>query len=110
VARGVGTPCTSSTAAIAAPRVIEPSVVMSGNLKTRKLMNTPNANSERMRPTVQAPTRSVISDTGRGNRAERADPAGTADEGALAAADDLAIVVQRHNHLRVTKRTNRRTP
>ena len=36
--------------------MIEPSVVMSGNLKTRKLMDTPSASKDRITPTVQAPS------------------------------------------------------
>src|SRR5208283_5851637 len=52
-ASGGLTPWTSSVAATEAPRVMEPSAVMSGNAKMRKLMNTPSARSERMQPMVK---------------------------------------------------------
>jgi hypothetical protein len=53
-------PATSSTADTPAPKVIEPSAVMSGNSKIRKLMYTPNANNDRMNPIVIAPMTKLI--------------------------------------------------
>src|SRR5262245_27091196 len=50
-----------STAAVQPPKVIEPSTVRSRNEMIRKLIKTPSANSERIRPIVRAPTKSVIS-------------------------------------------------
>jgi hypothetical protein len=47
-------------AATAAPNVNEPSAVISGNEKIRKLMNTPSARIARIRPIVQAPMSSVM--------------------------------------------------
>src|SRR5436309_7826591 len=94
-------PCTSSTAAIAAPSVVEPSAVMSGKRKTRKLMKTPSASSERMRPTLHAPSSSVMSlhlpDRLR-YRCDRADPASAAGELALTDARALAVVAQEMQH------------
>ena len=43
-----------------APRVMEPSVVMSGMEKMRNDTSTPNARSERMRPMIKAPMRRVM--------------------------------------------------
>ena len=49
-----------SAAATAAPSVNEPSAVMSGKAKIRKLMNTPSASSARISPMVQEPMSSVM--------------------------------------------------
>jgi len=54
-------------AATAAPKVVDPSAVMSGNSKIRKLMNTPNASRERMKPMVKAPISRLILGSFRGN-------------------------------------------
>src|SRR5262245_51816913 len=98
VATRGGTSATRSTAAIAAPTVIEPSAVMSGKSKMRKLMNTPIASSERISPIVSAPSSSVM----RGSRADylcdRSEPAGAAREFALAATDGGSVVVQQVEH------------
>ena len=53
-------PRTIKAAATAAPSVNDPSAVMSGNAKIRKLMNTPSASSARISPTVQVPMSSVM--------------------------------------------------
>ena len=60
VASRGSTPRISNVAATAAPSVIEPSAVMSGNAKTRKLMKTPSASNERIKPIVNAPTSKLI--------------------------------------------------
>ena len=57
------TPFTTSAATTAAPSVLDPSAVMSGNSKIRKLINTPNASRERMKPMVIAPIRRLIPDS-----------------------------------------------
>src|SRR5262245_53136876 len=93
------TPCSTSgctfaamrTPATAPPSVIDPSAVMSGNAKMRKLMKTPNASSDRISPMVNAPTTSSMS----GNRR---DPARAAHELALAGTRGAAIVVQEMHH------------
>jgi len=52
----IGCTCaTISTATTAPPSVIDPSAVMSGKEKIRKLMKTPSASSDRMSPMVSAP-------------------------------------------------------
>src|SRR5262245_50235968 len=111
VATDAGAPSTSNTAAVAAPTVIEPSVVMSGNLNTRKLTKTPKASSERMSPTVQAPISSVISSRLGADLGDRRDPTGAAHERALPASHDPAVVVQQVKHalhrLRFEQRADR---
>ncbi len=63
------TPATINAAATAPPSVIEPSAVMSGKSKILKLMNTPSASSDRMRPMVKAPISSSMEVTpGEGRR------------------------------------------
>src|SRR5882762_2304612 len=54
------TPWTSSVAATDAPSVTDPSAVISGKAKIRKLMNTPKASNDRMKPMVNVPTRRLI--------------------------------------------------
>jgi hypothetical protein len=53
-------PLTSSVAATEAPSVIEPSAVISGNAKIRKLMKTPRASRDRMKPIVIEPISRLI--------------------------------------------------
>src|SRR5438552_286893 len=79
---------TSSTPATAPPSVIEPSAVMSGNAKIRKLMKTPNASSDRIRPIVKAPMRRSTL------RSDSRDPARAANQFALAGARRAAVVGQ----------------
>src|SRR5260221_194498 len=52
-------PDTSITAATDAPNVIDPSAVMSGKWKMRKLINTPSASRDKINPMVIAPIRRV---------------------------------------------------
>ena len=85
-------PCTISVAATDAPRVIDPSAVISGNAKIRKLMKTPRASSERMKPMVKVPMRRLISFERSSNLRRRTDPAGAADELALLCPGSLAVV------------------
>src|SRR5579863_348733 len=96
------TPRTISVAATAAPRVIEPSAVISGKAKMRKLMNTPSASSERMKPMVKVPISRLMcvglsvglsSDFGRS-----ADPTRASDEFALLRAGGLASVGEQVEH------------
>jgi hypothetical protein len=54
------TPITNSVAAMAAPSGKDPSAVMSGKLKMRKLINTPNARKERISPIVRDPMSKVM--------------------------------------------------
>ena len=53
-------PATISTAVTAPPSVSDPSVVMSGKLKIRKLTKTPKASSDRISPMVNAPINSSM--------------------------------------------------
>jgi hypothetical protein len=53
-------PLTRRMAARAAPKVIDPSGVMSGKAKIRKLINTPIASNDRIKPIVKAPINNVI--------------------------------------------------
>src|SRR5215471_17629785 len=90
---------TISTAATEPPSVIDPSVVMSGNSKIRKLMKTPNASRARIRPIVSAPMSSSMSGPlAPRRRGDRSQPAGAAHELALAGAGRRAIVVQEVQH------------
>jgi len=65
VARTGLVPLTISAAATAAPSVLEPSAVISGKSKMRKLMNTPNARSERIKPMVKAPMSKLMQSSSR---------------------------------------------
>lgn len=49
------TPARMSAAAVDAPKVNDPSAVMSGKSKTRKLMKMPSANRDKIRPIVMEP-------------------------------------------------------
>src|SRR5262245_3762651 len=82
---------TSSTPVTAAPSVIDPSAVMSGNAKIRKLMKTPNASSDRMRPIVNAPMSSSM-------LRDLRQPARAADELGFTRTRRAAIVVQQMHH------------
>src|SRR5690606_36194588 len=90
------TPATSRTATTAAPSVMEPSAVMSGNENSRKLMKAPKASRDRIRPMVSAPSnRSMRSiPDSRGGRQQRAGPEGAAHEFALACSQQRALVMQ----------------
>src|SRR5580704_15267768 len=95
-------------AATAAPSVIDPSAVISGNAKIRKLMNTPRASSERMHPMVNVPIRRLISDSFSSDPfscdlfsfdlRRRADPARAPDELALLWSRRLAVIGQQVEH------------
>src|SRR5262245_37315114 len=98
VASGAETPMPSRAAAIEAPSVSDPSVVMSGKRKTRKLTKTPRARRARIRPIVREPRSSVMRRSCGGDPADRGDPADPAPELALAAADPLARVVEQVEH------------
>src|SRR5215212_1815113 len=92
---------TSRTAATDPPSVTDPSAVMSGNAKILKLMNTPSASSDRIKPIVTAPmSSSMVSDRGPGHErgGDRRGPARTPDELALAGTRRPAIVVQQVQH------------
>src|SRR5271166_6158730 len=93
-ASGGLTPWTSRVAATEAPRVMEPSAVISGNAKMRKLMNTPSASSERMQPMVKVPIRRLMVGALSLNSRQGADPAGAAHELTLLRAGGLAVVCQ----------------
>src|SRR5262245_34018908 len=94
VASGAETPSTSSAAAIAAPSVSEPSVVMSGKRKTRKLTKTPSARSARIRPMVRDPSSSVMRRSRAGDRGDGTHPADSAHELALSGPDPLARIAE----------------
>src|SRR5262245_25715942 len=94
VASGAETPSTSSAAAIAAPSVSEPSVVMSGKRKTRKLTKTPSASSARIRPIVSDPSSSVMRRSRAGDPGDGSHPADPAHELALPCPDPLARVAE----------------
>src|SRR5262245_27927961 len=81
-----------SMAATAAPKVMEPSPVISGKSNTRKLTNTPSARSDRIAPIVKAPITNDISV--RLPPGDRASPACAADELALPDPDYFASVVE----------------
>src|SRR5262245_34214256 len=98
VAIGAETPPTRSAAAIEAPRVKDPSVVMSGKWKTRKLTNTPSARSARIEPIVSDPSSSVMRGSRPGDPADRGDPTDTSCELALAGSDALARIVEQVEH------------
>ena len=87
-------PCTISVAATAAPRVTDPSTVISGNAKIRKLMNTPSASSERMHPIVNVPISRFISVPCSSNLSHRTDPARASNELALPRSGCFAAVGQ----------------
>src|SRR5438045_552426 len=78
----------------AAPRVNEPSTVMSGKRKMRNDIKTPNASRVRISPFVQAPMRRVMSAPVLQDLVNGAKPAGAADEFALTQADRFAPVRQ----------------
>src|SRR5262249_50235803 len=94
VASGADTPWTSSAAAIDAPSVSEPSVVMSGKRKTRKLTKRPRARSARIRPIVSDPSSSVMHRSRAGDPGDGRHPARPAHELALAGPDPLARVAE----------------
>ena len=73
-------PWTIKAAATEAPSVTEPSAVMSGMLKMRKLTYTPSASSARINPSVKAPISSVMSGSSSSNRFQRTHPAGAAGQ------------------------------
>ena len=54
------TPATIRAAPVAAPNVKDPSAVISGKSKTRKLINIPSANKERIKPMMIDPMSSDI--------------------------------------------------
>src|SRR5437764_482580 len=68
-------PATIRAAATEAPRVTEPSAVMSGILKIRKLTYTPSASRARMNPSVTAPIRRVMVASSSCYRFQGSDPA-----------------------------------
>src|ERR1700690_447138 len=92
------TPRTSSVAATDAPRVIDPSAVMSGKAKIRKLMNTPKASSERMQPIVNVPIRRFMFVAVLSNLVGGADPARASNEFTLLRSRRLAVVSQKVQH------------
>src|SRR5262245_30854665 len=87
-----------STPVTAPPSVIEPSAVMSGNVKIRKLMKTPSASSDRIRPIVNAPMSRSMSGRSLPGAGDRADPARAARELAFAGAGGAAVVVDEVQH------------
>ena len=87
-------PCAISVAATAAPSVTDPSAVISGNAKIRKLMNTPRASSERMHPIVNVPISRLICVSLSSDLRRRADPACAADELALLRPGRHAVIGQ----------------
>src|ERR1700746_370624 len=91
-------PCTSSIAATDAPSVTDPSAVISGNAKIRKLMNTPNASNDRMKPIVNVPTRRLICVSLSFLLRHRSDPASTANKLALLCAGGFTGIGQEVQH------------
>src|ERR1039457_5318537 len=91
--KGLG-PLTISAAATAAPSALDPSAVMSGNSKIRKLMKTPNASRERMRPMVIAPISRLILDSFRRNFGYGSRPERAAQEFAFSRSLDRAVVAE----------------
>src|SRR6266699_1920456 len=73
-------PWTIKAAATEAPSVTDPSAVISGILKMRKLTYTPSASSARINPSVKAPINSVMSGSSSCDRVQRTHPAGAASQ------------------------------
>src|SRR5271156_3321771 len=92
------TPRTISVAATAAPRVIEPSAGISGKAKMRKLMNTPSASRERMKPMVKVPISRFMCVGLSSDFGGSADPTRASDEFALLRAGCLASVGEQVQH------------
>src|SRR5438876_4792551 len=88
------TPLTSNAAASAAPSALEPSAVMSGKAKMRKLMKTTSASRERMSPIVRARSAGSSWVPLLHNLRDRPRPAGAPNEFALSSADDGPIVTE----------------
>ena len=77
-----------------APSVIEPSAVMSGNAKMRKLMKTPKRQQRQDQPDRERADQQQHDSVSPMPARDRPDPARAADELALAGAGGAAIVVQ----------------
>src|SRR5215470_13036653 len=88
---------------------MEPSAVISGKAKMRKLMNTPRASRERIQPMVKVPIRRLMVGAPSLHSRECADPAGTPNEFALLRACGLAVVAeQMENTLQIFRFEQRR--
>src|SRR5690349_20370320 len=85
-------------AASDAPRVTDPSTVISGNAKIRKLMNTPKASNDRMKPMVNVPTRRFMRVPRSFLLRHRTDPACAADKHALLCPGGVTIIGQKVEH------------
>src|SRR5579862_5886293 len=97
-ASGGLTLCTSRIAATDAPRVIDPSAVMSGNAKIRKLIKTPKASSERISPMVKVPIRRLMPVAFSLDIGDGSDPASAAHKFALMRPGCLAVVRKKVEH------------